>query len=136
MALSQDPRGAAAPLSFSAEALTRTIVLVVAAVGALCVVAGGAIALYSAWLVLSLIEDPSGVPWLASLVGQGVEYLQATRGTVDGRAFEIELAREIYLMGLLFIGVLLLWALAGLAKALISAGITLLAPAIRSRSAQ
>ena len=133
MAMSQDPRGAAAPLSFSAEPVIRAIVLVVAALGALCVVAGSAIALYAAWLVFSLIEDPASVPWLASLIGQGAEYLQATRGALDGRAFEIELAREIYLMGLLFIGILLLWALAGLAKALISAGITLLGPALRSK---
>ena len=107
--------------------------LTAAAVGALCVVAGGAIALYTAWLLFSLIDDPKSVPWLASLIGQGVESLRAAHGTLDGRSFDIELGREIYLMGLLFIGVLLLWAIAGLAKALISTGITLLGPALRSR---
>ena len=129
--MNDEQRGAAAPLSFSADPVIRAILLTVAALGALCLLAGGAIALYAAWLVFSLLEDPKSVPWLAALIGQGVEYLQATRGTVDGRAFNIELGREIYLMGLLFIGVLLLWAIAGLAKSLISAGITLLGPALR-----
>jgi len=129
----EEPRDSAASRLFSAEPAIRAIVLVVASVGALCVVAGGAIALYTAWVLFSLIDDPKSVPWLASLIGQGVETLQAARGTLDGRRFDIELGREIYLMGLLFIGVLLLWAIAGLAKALISAGITLLGPALRSR---
>jgi len=129
-----EQRGAAAPRVFSAEPVIRAIVLVIAAVGALCVVAGGAIALYAAWMVYVLIDNPASLPWLSALIGQGAEYMQARRGTVDGRAFDIELGREIYLMGLLFIGVLLLWALAGLAKALISAGITLLGPALRSRN--
>jgi hypothetical protein len=116
----------------SAAAVIRAIVLLAAALGALCVLAGSGIALYAAWLVFCLIEDPKNVSWVAALIGQGTEYLQATRGTVDGKSFDIELAREAFLMGLLFIGVLLLWAVAGLAKALISAGITLLGPAIRS----
>lgn len=131
--MNEDPRGAAAPLSFSADPVIRAIVLTVAALGALCVLAGAGIALYAAWIVFSLFDDPKSVPWLAALIGQGAEYLQATRGTLDGRPFDIELGREIYLMGLLFLGVLLLWAIAGLAKALISAGITLLGPALRSR---
>ena len=131
MQLNQDPRGAAAPLSISAEGAIRIVVLVAAAVGAACVLAGSAIALYATWLVFSLIENPGSMPWVAALMGQGTEYMQATRGTLDGRAFDIELAREAFLMGLLFIGVLLLWAIAGLAKVLISAGITLLGPALK-----
>jgi hypothetical protein len=127
-------RGAAAPHFFAADPVIRAIVRVVAALGAVCVVAGGAIALYAAWLVFVLIDNPKSIPWLSSLVDQGVDYLQAARGTVDGRAFDIELGQQIYLMGLLVIGVLLLWALAGLAKVLISAGVTLLGPALRSRN--
>jgi hypothetical protein len=128
-----EPRDSATTHFSAADPVIRGIVLGVAAVGALCVLAGSGIALYAAWLLFSLIDDPKSVPWLASLIGQGVESLRAAHGTMDGRAFDIELAREVYLMGLLFIGVLLLWAVAGLARALISAGIALLGPALRWR---
>ena len=128
--MNDQQRGAAAPQFFDADPVIRAIVRVVAALGAVCVVAGGAIALYAAWLLFVLIDNPKSLPWLSSLVDQGSQYLQAARGTVDGRAFDIELGHEVYLMGLLFIGVLLLWALAGLAKTLISAGVTLLGPAL------
>jgi hypothetical protein len=131
--MNEDPRGAAAPLSFSADPVIRAIVLTVAALGALCVLAGSGIALYAAWILFLLIDDPKSIPWLAALIGQGAETLRAAHGTVDGKAFDIDLGREIYLMGLLFLGVLLLWAIAGLAKSLISAGITLLGPALKSR---
>ena len=91
----EDPRDSGASGLLSAEPVIRGIILTAAAVGALCVVAGGAIALYTAWLLFSLIDDPKGVPWLASLIGQGVETLRAARGTLDGRSFDIELGREI-----------------------------------------
>ena len=122
-----EKRGAAAPHFFASDTALLTITYAVALLGVLCVLAGAALALYTAWLVFSLINQPQSVPWIGALVSQGAEYLQAVRGTVDGRPFNLELGREIYVAGLLFIGVLLLWAIAGLAKALIGAGISLLA---------
>ena len=122
-----EKRGADAPHFFASDTVFLTITYGVALLGVLCVLAGAALALYTAWVVFSLINDPQSVPWIGKLASQGVEYLQAVRGTVDGRPFALELGREIYMAGLLFIGVLLLWAIAGLAKALIGAGISLTA---------
>ena len=122
-----EKRGAAAPHFFASDTVFLTITYGVALLGALCVLAGAALALYTAWLVFSLINDPQSVPWIGALVSQSADYLQAVRGSIDGRALDLSLAREIYVAGLLFIGVLLLWAIAGLAKALIAAGISLLA---------
>ena len=123
----EEKRGASAPHFLASDAVFLGFTYGAAALGLLCMLAGAALALYTAWLVFSLINNPQSVPWIGALVSQSAEYLQAVRGTVDGRAFDLALAREIYIAGLLFIGVLLLWAIAGLAKALIGAGISLLA---------
>ena len=122
-----DKRGAAAPRFFASDSVYLPVVYAMTALGLVCVLAGVGIALYTAWLVFSLIHEPQSVPWIGALASQGAEYLQAVRGTVDNRPFSLELGREIYAAGLLFIGVLLLWAIAGLAKALIGAGVRLLA---------
>ena len=134
--MQDDQRGASAPRFFPSDTVALTITYALALLGVLCVLAGAALALYTAWLVFSLINEPQSVPWIGALVSQSAEYLQAVRGTVDGRPFNLELGREIYVAGLLFIGVLLLWAIAGLAKALIGAGISLtasLAPRLSER---
>jgi hypothetical protein len=126
----EDPRGAAAPLFAGYEAVVRGIVLALAAVGVVCIVGGAALALYAGWVVVRLIEDPASVPSLSYFAGIGAAGLQAMRGLVEGRTFELELGRPLYGMGMLFIGVLVLAAIASLAKALISAGLNLVRPAL------
>src|SRR5262245_22821012 len=125
--MNDDQRGAAAPHFAIPDTLVLPLIYGVALIGLLCLLAGAGLALYTAWLVFSLINDPSGVPWVGRLVSGSSEYLQAVRGTVDGRPFNLEMGRELFVAGLLLIGVFLLWAIAGLAKALIGAGIRLLA---------
>jgi hypothetical protein len=125
----QENRGAAAPL-FVEDVVVRGIVRALAAVGAICILAGAALALYAAWVVFRLIEDPASVPSLSYFAGLATDGLQALRGLSEGRSFEIEMGRPLYGMAMLFLGVLLLWAIGGLAKSLISAGLSLVAMAI------
>jgi hypothetical protein len=127
--MDQENRGAAAPL-FVEDVVVRGIVRALAAVGGICILAGAALALYAAWVVFRLIENPTSVPSLSYFAELGAAGLQAARGLFEGRSFEIELGRPLYGMGMLFIGVLILMAVAGLAKALISAGINLVAMAL------
>ena len=122
-----DKRGAAAPRFFAPDSIYLPVVYGMTLLGLVCVLAGVGLALYTAWLVFSLINDPQSVSWVGALVSRSAEHVQAVRGTVDGRPFELALGREIYLAALLFLGVLLLWSIAGLAKALVGAGIRLLA---------
>ena len=83
-------------------------------------------ALYAAWVVYLLIEDPKRIALVSHLVDLGGKKLEAVRGSIDGRAFSIELGEPVYWLVLLLIGVLLLAAVAALAKTLISAGLELL----------
>jgi hypothetical protein len=99
---------------------------VLVAVGCVCVAAGGAIALYAAWVVYLLIEDPKRIALVSHLVDLGGKKLEAARGSIDGRAFSIELGEPVYWLVLLLIGVLLLAVVAAVAKTLISAGLELL----------
>jgi hypothetical protein len=122
-----DKRGAAAPRLAVPDSVYLPVVYAVALLGLLLLLAGAALALYTAWLVFSLIYNPQSVPWIGAIVSQSTDYLQAVRGSVDGRPFSLELARELCVAGLIFLGVLVLWVIAGLAKALIGAGIRLLA---------
>ena len=114
--------------------MVRGIVRALAAVGGVCILGGAALALYAAWVVFRLIEDPGSVPSLSYFAELGAAGLHAVRGLVEGRALEIELGRPLYGMGMLFIGVLILMAVAGLAKALISAGLSLVAMALGKRT--
>jgi hypothetical protein len=59
-------------------------------------------------------------------VDLGGKKLEAVRGSIDGRAFSIELGEPVYWLVLLLIGVLLLAVVAALAKTLISVGLELL----------
>jgi len=133
--MNDDKPGAAAPSFLAPDSVAVGVTYGVALLGVLCVLAGATVAIYTAWLVFSLINDPMSLPWIGALLAKSGEYLQAVRGTVDGRPIDLELGREIYVAGLLFIGVFLLWAIAGLAKALIGAGISLLA-SLAPRSAK
>jgi len=133
--MNDDKPGAAAPQFLAPDSVAVGVTYGVALLGVLCVLAGATVAIYTAWLVFSLINDPMSLPWIGSLLAKSGEYLHAVRGTVDGRPIDLELGREIYVAGLLFIGVFLLWAIAGLAKALIGAGISLLA-SLAPRSAK
>ena len=110
--------------------MVRGIVRALALVGGVCILAGAALALYAAWVVLRLIEDPGSVPGLSHFSAIAASNLSALRGTMDGRSFEIGLEPAIYSLGMLLIGVLLLVAVASLAKALISAGLKLVGTAL------
>jgi hypothetical protein len=125
----QENRGAAAPL-FVEDVVVRGIVRALAAVGGICILAGAALALYAAWVVFRLIEDPGSVPSLSYFAGLAADGLQALRGLSEGRTFEIEMGRPLYGMAMLFLGVLLLWVVGGLAKSLISAGLSLVGMAL------
>jgi hypothetical protein len=129
--VNEDQRGAAAPLSFSEDVVVRGIVRALAIVGGICILGGAALALYAGWVVYRLIEDPGSVPGLSYFAKIAAGGLAALRGTMDGRSFEIGLEPAVYAMGMLVIGVLLLVAVASLAKALISAGLSLVRPAFR-----
>ncbi len=104
----------------------KGVVGALVAVGCVCIAAGGAIALYAAWVVYLLIEDPKRIAFVSHLVDLGGKRLEAVRGSVDGRAFSIELGEPVYWLVLLLIGVLLLAVVAAVAKTLISVGLELL----------
>lgn len=89
------------------------------------------IAFYAAWTVYLVIEEPQRIPFVSHLVALGAKDLQAARGTVDGRAFEIALGEPVYWLLVVLAGVLLLSVVAGVAKALISAGVSLLGPVLK-----
>jgi hypothetical protein len=102
------------------------VVGVLVAVGCVCIAAGGTVALYAGWVVYLVIEDPKRVALVSHLVDLGGKKLEAVRGSIDGRAFSIELGEPVYWLVLLLIGVLLLAVVAALAKTLISVGLELL----------
>jgi len=104
----------------------KGVVGALVAVGCVCIAAGGAIALYAAWVVYLLIEDPKRIAFVSHLVDLGGKRLEAVRGSIDGRAFSIELGEPVYWLVLLLIGVLLLAVVAAVAKTLISVGLELL----------
>src|SRR5216683_5860071 len=106
--------------------LQSVVVGVLVAVGCVCVAAGGAMALYAAWVVYLLIEDPKRIALVSHLMDLSAKRLEAVRGSIDGRAFSIELGEPVYWLVLLLIGVLLLAVVAAVAKTLISAGLELL----------
>jgi hypothetical protein len=109
----------------------KAIAGVLVAVGCVCIAAGGAIAAYAGWVVYLLIEDPKRIALVSHLIELGPKKLEAARGSIDGRAFSIELGEPMYWLILLVIGVLLLAIVAGLAKAFIRLGVELVRPAIR-----
>jgi hypothetical protein len=131
--MDEHQRGAAAPLFAGEDMVVRGIVRALAVVGGVCILGGAALALYAAWVVFRLIEDPGSVPSLSWFAELGAAGAHALRGLVEGRTFEIELGRPLYGMGMLFLGVLVLMAVGGLAKALISAGLNLVGMAIGRR---
>jgi len=104
----------------------KGVVGALVAFGCVCIAAGGAIALYAGWVVYLLIEDPKRIALVSHLVDLGGKKLEAVRGSIDGRAFSIELGEPVYWLALLLIGVLLLAVVAAVAKTLISVGLELL----------
>jgi hypothetical protein len=112
------------------SALYKAVVGVVVGLGCVCIAAGVAIALYAGWIVFLLIEDPKRVAIVSYLIDLSSKSLQAAHGSIDGRAFEIELGEPMYWLIFLLAGVLLLGIVAGVAKALVSVGVELLRPAI------
>jgi len=112
------------------DAVHRTVAGVMAALGSVCVAAGAAIALYAGWVVYLLIEEPKRVAIVSYLLDLSSKSLQAARGSIDGKAFEIELGEPVFWFLFLLAGVFLLGIVTGVAKALVSTGISLIQPAL------
>lgn len=110
--------------------LYKAVVGVLVALGCVCVAAGVAVSLYAGWVVFLLIEDPKRVAIVSYLIELSSKNLRAAHGSIDGRAFEIELGEPMYWLIFLLAGVLLLGIVAGVAKALVRVGVELLRPAI------
>ena len=106
--------------------LYKGVVGALVAVGGVCVAAGSAVALYAGWVVYLLIEDPKRIALVSRLVDLSGKRLEAARGSIDGRAFSIELGEPLYWLVLLLSGVLLVAIVAAVAKTLISVGLELL----------
>ena len=88
-------RGARAPLLIS-DGLRRGLRGLVTAAGAACVAAGVAIVGCLAWLVYLLVEDPARVPFASRLIKLGSGGKWAARGSLEGRAFVLELGEPLY----------------------------------------
>jgi len=108
------------------SAVYKGVVGALVAVGLVCIAAGSAVALYAGWVVYVLIEDPKRIALVSRLVDLSGKRLEAARGSIDGRAFSIELGEPLYWLVLLLIGVLLVAIVAAVAKTLISVGLELL----------
>src|SRR6059058_792432 len=106
--------------------LYKGVVGALVAVGGVCVAAGSAVALYAGWVVYVLIEDPKRIALVSRLVDLSGKRLEAARGSIDGRAFSIELGEPLYWLVLLLIAVLLVAIVAAVGKTLISVGLELL----------
>jgi hypothetical protein len=104
----------------------KAVVGALVAVGCVCIAAGGTIAIYAGWIVYLLIEDPKRIALVSHLMDLSAKRLQAAHGSIDGRAFSIEMGEPVYWLVLLLIGVLLLAVVAAVAKTLISVGLELL----------
>jgi hypothetical protein len=104
----------------------KVVVGALVAVGCVCIAAGGTIAIYAGWIVYLLIEDPKRIALVSHLMDLSAKRLQAAHGSIDGRAFSIEMGEPVYWLVLLLIGVLLLAVVAAVAKTLISVGLELL----------
>src|SRR2546430_15049 len=102
------------------NAVHKGVVGALVAVGFVCIAAGSAVALYAGWVVYLLIEDPKRIALVSRLVDLSGKRLEAARGSIDGRAFSIELGEPVYWLGLLLIGVLVVAIVAPVAKNLIS----------------
>src|SRR5438034_10036197 len=98
----------------------------VVAVAFVCMAAGSAVALYAGWVVYLLSDEPKRIALVSRLVDLSGKRLEAARGSIDGRAFSIELGEPVYWLVLLLIGVLLVAIVAAVAKTLISVGLELL----------
>jgi hypothetical protein len=111
------------------EGLYKAAVGVLLALGAVCIAAGVAVVLYAGWVVYLLLEDPKRVALVSYLIDLSSKSLQAARGSIDGRPFEIQLGEHIYWF-IFLAGVLLLGIVVSVAKALVAVGVELLRPAI------
>ncbi|MGH8630043.1 MAG: hypothetical protein ACREU7_04655, partial [Burkholderiales bacterium] len=94
------------------------------------VAAGVAVVLYAGWVVYLLMEDPKRVAIMSYLIELSSKSLQAARGTIDGKAFTLELGEPVFWFLFLLAGVFLLGIVTGVAKALVSTGISLIGPAL------
>ncbi len=108
----------------------RAVAGVLMALGLVCVAAGVAVVLYAGWVVYLLMEDPKRVAIMSYLIELSSKSLQAARGTIDGKAFTLELGEPVFWFLFLLAGVFLLGIVTGVAKALVSTGISLIGPAL------
>lgn len=91
--------------------------------GSLCIVAGAVIALYLAWLIFQLVENPQGVALVGFIIESGGKSLAALQGDADGQPFNLTLGQPTYTLLMLLVGAFFLMAAAGAAKALMAAGV-------------
>jgi len=112
------------------EAAARAISGVLLALGSVCVAAGVAVVLYAGWVVYLLMEDPKRVAIMSYLIEMSSKSLHAARGSIDGKAFTLELGEPVFWFLFLLAGVFLLAIVTGVAKALVSTGISLIRPAL------
>src|SRR5207247_8518567 len=105
------------------NAVHKGVVGALVAVGFVCIAAGSAVALYAGWGVYLLIEDPKRIALVSRLVDLSGKRLEAARGSIDGRAFSIELGEPLYWLVLLLVAVLLVAILLAVAKTLASVGL-------------
>src|SRR3977135_703690 len=100
----------------------KGVVGALVAVGCVCIAAGSAIALYAGWVIYLLIEDPKHIALVSHLVDLSGKRLEAARGSIDGRAFSIELGEPVYWLGLFLVRGLLLAPVGAPGNALIFCG--------------
>ncbi|MGH8724396.1 MAG: hypothetical protein ACREU1_06030 [Burkholderiales bacterium] len=108
----------------------RAVAGVLMALGLVCVAAGVAVVLYAGWVVYLLMEDPKRVAIMSYLIELSSKSLQAARGSIDGKPFTLELGEPVFWFLFLLAGVFLLGIVTGVAKALVSTGISLIGPAL------
>ncbi len=76
------------------------------------------------------IDRDKRVAVVSYLIELSAKSMQAARGSIDGKAFEIELGEPVFWFLFLLAGVFLLGIVTGVAKALVSTGISLIQPAL------
>src|SRR5207245_10893110 len=101
----------------------KGVVGALVAVGFVCIAAGSAVALYAGWVVYVLIEDPKRIALVSRLVDLSGKRLEAARGSIDGRAFSIELGEHLYWLVLLLIGVMLVVVVVGWEQRVVYVGV-------------
>ncbi len=96
------------------------------AIGLALLALAAALLLALAWVVWGLAIHPLDQPLVQWVMSQLEAAPAALTGNMDGRHFEMAVARPILVLAYLFIGAMVLGALASVFRALTSAGVGLL----------